>query len=74
MLNLNTEKMKKLIFIMMAAVAFSCGDGNKSSEREDDGTEGTELAQPDTTGNAIQSDSTLDRDMDNLQHDTTDLK
>ena len=65
--------MKKLIFILMAAVAFSCGDGsNRSSEREDDAKDNTEMAEPDST-DRIQSDSTLDKDMDNLKHDTTDL-
>jgi hypothetical protein len=43
--------MKKLIMILLAATAFSCGDGNRSSERKDmDGNnESTEQAAPDTT-------------------------
>ena len=42
--------MKKLIFILLAAAAMSCGDGsNKSSEREND-TENTETIEADTTG------------------------
>lgn len=74
--NLTTENMKKLIFILMAAAAFSCGDGNKSSERADDlddGMQNTEMAEPDSAGGGIPTDtsSTWDRDRDNLQSDTT---
>jgi hypothetical protein len=48
--NLTKEKMKKLIMILFAAVAFSCGDGNRSSEGNDmNNTENTEAAEPDTT-------------------------
>jgi hypothetical protein len=42
--------MKKLIIIVLAATAFSCGDGNRSSERNDmDENDNTEQAAPDTT-------------------------
>jgi hypothetical protein len=42
--------MKKLIMIVLAATAFSCGDGNRSSERNDmDENDNTEQAAPDTT-------------------------
>lgn len=42
--------MKKLIMIVLAATAFSCGDGNRSSERNDmDENDSTEQAAPDTT-------------------------
>ena len=62
--------MKKLMFILMAAAAMSCGDGsNRSSERDDDATntdaDKTEQAAPDTaTNGSVQSDttSTFDRD------------
>jgi hypothetical protein len=65
--------MKKLIFILMAAVAFSCGGGsNRSSEREDDSKENTELAEPDTTSDKIQNDSTMNDDMNNFRKDTTE--
>lgn len=64
--------MKKLIFILMTAAAFSCGDGsNRSSQGNDnanDGMENSESAEPaDTTGTtgtgttgtgAMQSDTT----------------
>jgi hypothetical protein len=65
--------MKKLIFIVLAAVAFSCGDGsNRSSERDDDAKENTELAEPDTTSDKIQNDSTMNDDMNNFRKDTTE--
>jgi hypothetical protein len=42
--------MKKLIFILLAAAAISCGDrNNRSSEREND-ADNTETVEPDTTG------------------------
>jgi hypothetical protein len=63
--------MKKLIFILMAAAAMSCGDGsNRSSERDDDmdnDADKTEQAAPDTaTNGGVQSDTTTmyDRDRD----------
>lgn len=69
--------MKKLILILLAAVAFSCGDGsNRSSEREDDmnnnDLNNRELIEPDTTGMTDDSDttSTWDRDRDNLDGDS----
>jgi hypothetical protein len=42
--------MKKLIIILLAATAFSCGDGNRSSERNDmDDNDSTAQGAPDTT-------------------------
>lgn len=42
--------MKKLIFILLAAAAISCGDrNNRASEREND-ADNTETVEPDTTG------------------------
>jgi hypothetical protein len=42
--------MKNLIMIVLAAIAFSCGDANRSSERNDmDENDNTEQAAPDTT-------------------------
>lgn len=41
--------MKNLIMILFAAVALSCGDGNRSSERNKDlDDNNTEMAEPDT--------------------------
>jgi hypothetical protein len=41
------KNMKKLIMIVLAATAFSCGDGNRSSERDDmDDNDNTEVAEP----------------------------
>lgn len=68
--------MKKLILILLAAVAFSCGDGNRSSERAEDDMNNDlnnrELVEPDTTGMTDDNDttSTWDRDRDNLQGDS----
>lgn len=68
--------MKKLILILLAAVGFSCGDGNRSSERAEDDMNNDlnnrELVEPDTTGMTDDSDttSTWDRDRDNLQGDS----
>jgi hypothetical protein len=43
----NEENMKKLIMMVLAATAFSCGDGNRSSERNDmDDNDNTEIAEP----------------------------
>ena len=77
MLKLKLKKMKKLILIVLAAVAFSCGDGsNRSSERGDDmdnnDLNNRELIEPDTTGMTDDRDttSTWDRDRDNLQGDS----
>jgi hypothetical protein len=63
--------MKKLIFILTAAAAMSCGDGsNRSSERDDDmdnDADKTQQAAPDTaTNGGVQSDTTTmyDRDRD----------
>lgn len=65
--------MKKLILIAIAAVAFSCGDGtNKSSEREDEGTDVNnreELIEPDTTG-MTDTTSTGNTDGQQLQRDS----
>ena len=57
--------MKKLIFILLAAAAISCGDRNRSSERENDDTN-TETVEPDTTGMeseapGVESDTTSRR-------------
>jgi hypothetical protein len=42
--------MKKLVLVLMTAAAFSCGDGNRSSERNDmNDADNTEQAEPDTT-------------------------
>jgi hypothetical protein len=53
--------MKKILLIALAAVAFSCGDkNNRASEGADDSdnTDNTELAEPDTTGGGLDSDTT----------------
>lgn len=43
--------MKKLIFVLLAAAAISCGDrSNRSSERENNDGDNTETVEPDTTG------------------------
>ena len=66
--------MKKLIMILFAAAAFSCGDGsNRSSGANDgdlDGTGGdnTEMAEPDST--TMQSDTTSTNDMNRTQDNT----
>ncbi len=61
--------MKKLILVLLAAVAFSCGDGsNRSSERDNDYNDmDRETVEPDTTSNdQMESDtsSTWDQDRD----------
>ena len=66
--------MKKLIMILFAAVAFSCGDGNRTSGANDgelDGTGGdnTEMAEPDST--TMRSDTTSTNDTD-MRHDETE--
>lgn len=43
--------MKKLIMVLMAAAAFSCGDGNRSSDRGDDMND-------DNTEQAVEADTT----------------
>jgi hypothetical protein len=67
--------MKKLIMIFFALVAFSCGDGNRSSERDDNtDNDNTEMAEPDTTHTdiddgvepRIDTSSTWDRHRDHL--------
>ena len=74
--------MKKLILVLLAAVAFSCGDGsNRSSEREDgyNDRDNRETVEPDTTENTLESDemesdtsSTWDQDRDDYnRQDTT---
>jgi hypothetical protein len=70
--NLNSKKMKKIMFIMMAmtsAIAFSCGDrnNNRSSEGADDSdADNTEQVEPDTTG--VESDTTsVDGRRDTIQ-------
>jgi hypothetical protein len=67
--------MKKLIFILMAAAAFSCGDGsNRSSERgPDTETDNTEQVEPDTTGmeseaQGVESDTTSRQQSDSLNN------
>lgn len=68
-------KMKKLIFILLAATAFSCGDGsNRSSERERDDMNNDlnnrELVEPDTTGMTDTTSVNRNTDGDLLQQDT----
>ncbi len=70
--------MKKLIFIVLAAIAFSCGDGsNRSSERESDDMNNNdlnnrELVEPDTTGmtDTTSMDMNDNTDGDLLEPDT----
>jgi hypothetical protein len=61
--------MKKLILILLAAVAFSCGDGNRSSEREGDDLNddnNTETVEPDTvTSGDMESDTTSIDEVEN---------
>jgi hypothetical protein len=67
--------MKKLIMILVAAAAFSCGDGNRTSGANDgdlDGTGGdnTEMSEPDST--SVESDTTstdMNRRQDNTETD-----
>lgn len=61
--------MKKLIMILVAAAAFSCGDGNRSSERNDDAydKDNTEALEADST--TVDSDTTSTGDMDRRQDD-----
>jgi hypothetical protein len=58
--------MKKLIFVFVAALAFSCGDGsNRSSESQDTQTEDSysnDAVESDTTG--MESDTTSSPGMD----------
>lgn len=67
-------EMKKLIFILLAATAFSCGDGNRSSERESDDMNNDlnnrELVEPDTTGMTDTTSTYQNTDGDLLQQDT----
>ena len=64
--------MKKLIMILLAAVAFSCGDGNRSSERNDDAYgDDTEVAEPADSAN-VESDTTTTDDMNRRQDRDTD--
>lgn len=72
--------MKKTILVLLAAIAFSCGDGsNRSSERDDgfDDMDNTETLEPDTTfdeSDQMRSDtsSTWDQDRDDYnRQDTT---
>lgn len=66
--------MKKLVMILFAATAFSCGDGNRSSERDNDlDNDNTELAEPDTTNvdtDGGRDNSRMESD-DRLKSDTT---
>jgi hypothetical protein len=66
--------MKKLILILLAAVAFSCGDGtNRSSERDDNmdnDQNNRELVEPDTTGMTDDRNDTTSMDQNNLQGDS----
>lgn len=52
--------MKKLILILLTAVAFSCGDGSRSSKKEDnDMNDNTEVVKPDTVVSGdMESDTT----------------
>jgi hypothetical protein len=66
--------MKKVIMILLAAAAFSCGDGsNRASERGGEegsyGTDNTEQAEPDTT--SIDSDNGMDNSR--MGSDTTSM-
>lgn len=74
-MKLKLTKMKKLILIFLAAIAFSCGDGNnRSSESRENETEDNYSREPlesDTTD--MRTDTTSSQDMDNSyrQSDTT---
>ena len=64
--------MKKLIFICLATILFSCGEGKRSGEHHgDDHLNNTESAEPDTAAvsGGIESDttSTWDRHRDNFK-------
>ena len=74
--------MKKLILVLLAAVAFSCGDGsNRSSERDDgyNDMDNRETVEPDTSDSNLESDemesdtsSTWDQEGDDYnRQDTT---
>lgn len=70
--------MKKLILVLLAAVAFSCGDGsNRSSERDDgyNDMDNRETVEPDTLeSDEMESDtsSTWDQERDDYnRQDTT---
>jgi hypothetical protein len=53
--------MKKLIMTLLTATAFSCGDGNRSSERNDmDDNDNTEIAEPADTTDSDADDGTKD--------------
>lgn len=53
--------MKKLILILLAATAFSCGDGSRSSERNDmDNNDNTEIAEPADSTDSDADDGTKD--------------
>lgn len=75
---LKPKEMKKLIFILMAAAAFSCGDGSRSSQGNDnanDGMENSESAEPadttGTTGGDVQLDTTSTSGGTGTRRDTT---
>lgn len=57
--------------ILFAAVAFSCGDGNRSSEVNDDEIEdnNTEMVEPADTVSTMDSDTTLTGDMNRRDDD-----
>lgn len=65
--------MKKLILIFLAAIAFSCGDGNnRSSESRENETEDNYSREPmesDTTD--MRTDTTSSQDNNYQQSDTT---
>ena len=65
--------MKKVIMILLAAVAFSCGDGtsrSSESETETEDSYSNDAVESDTTG--MQSDTTSSPGMDRQgQTDTT---
>jgi hypothetical protein len=66
--------MKKVILIFLAAIAFSCGDNNRSSqsgtESETEDNYSREPMESDTTDMQMDTTSTQDRNMQ--QSDTTD--
>jgi hypothetical protein len=66
--------MKKVIMILLAATAFSCGDGsNRASENGGEegssGTDNTEQVEPDTTN--VDSDNGMDNSR--MGSDTTSM-
>lgn len=73
---LKLKKMKKVILIFLAAIAFSCGNGNnRSSERgnetETEDNYSREPMESDTTD--MQTDTTSTPGMDRQDMDTTSI-